>query len=141
MSISTWIGPVLIVLVTWGLVGVLQKLCTNYISAESALVWWFVGSLLLLPWLLPDQPVLSYSTKAITWALISGFFNALGCLVLLAAMKSGGKASIVATAAALYPLPVAIVTPLIFHESVTAVQAAGVVCALIGIVLLSAESA
>jgi uncharacterized membrane protein len=71
------------------------------------------------------------------WALMSGVLNALGAWALLAAMKSGGKASVVAPFAALYPLPVALVAPLVFHESITPIQGVGVLCALVAVVLLS----
>ena len=40
-----------IAIVLWGLVGLLQKLGTNRISASSLLVWLMVGFLVLLPWL------------------------------------------------------------------------------------------
>lgn len=64
-------------------------------------------------------------------------FNALGAWALFAAMKSGGKASIVAPLTALYPLVVVLVAPVILHESINLLQGAGVVCALIAVVLLS----
>ena len=137
MSLPLWIGPTIVVLISWGVVGILQKLCTNYISAESALIWWLVGCFLLQPWLYPGKSLFSFSTRSFEWGLLSGLFNALGCLALLAAMKSGGKASIVAPFAALYPLPVALVTPVIFHEPVTLLQGIGIVCALVAVVLLS----
>lgn len=40
-----------VVLLTWGLVGLLQKLSTNYLSAESAFVWLLIGYFVLEPWL------------------------------------------------------------------------------------------
>jgi transporter family protein len=70
-------------------------------------------------------------------ALLSGVFNALGAWAVFAAMKSGGKASIVSPLTALYPLVVVLLAPLILHESITLLQAAGVICALTAVVLLS----
>jgi len=137
MHLPPWFWFTILVLAAWGSVGLLQKLCTNYISAESALIWWWVGCLLLQPWLYPGTSLFVFSTRSLMWALMSGVLNALGAWALLAAMKSGGKASVVAPFAALYPLPVALVAPLIFHESITALQGVGVLCALVAVVLLS----
>jgi transporter family protein len=55
-------------------------------------------------------------------------------------MKSGGKASIVTPFTALYPLVVVFLAPLVLHESITILQGVGIVCALIAVVLLSAET-
>jgi len=55
-------------------------------------------------------------------------------------MKVSGKASIVSPFCALYPLPVVFLALFVFHEKVTLIQAIGVVCALIAVVLLSREA-
>jgi transporter family protein len=138
MHVSSWIFFGVIVLVSWGIVGMLQKLSTNYLSAESALVWLVVGFLLMEPFLYPGRALFSYSARSLAWALGGGFLNALGAWALLAAMKSGGKASIVAPLTALYPLVVVLAAPLVLHESITRVQGAGVFFALAAVVLLSA---
>jgi transporter family protein len=133
-----WIWFVVVTLLTWGVVGLLQKLSTNYISAESSLVWLVVGFMLLEPLLYPGQAVFHYSRWNLGWALLSGVLNALGAWALFAAMKSGGRASIVAPLTALYPLIVIVLAPFILHESITRAQIVGVLCSLIAVVLLSA---
>jgi transporter family protein len=137
MHLPPWFWYAAVVLVAWGVVGLLQKLSTNYISAESSLIWLVVGFLVLQPFLYPGRVLFSYSTRSLGWALLSGVFNALGAWALFAAMKSGGKASIVAPLTALYPLVVVLVAPIILHESINLLQGAGVACALIAVVLLS----
>jgi transporter family protein len=138
MHLPPWFWYAVVVLVAWGVVGLLQKLSTNYISAESSLIWLVVGFLVLQPFLYPGRAVFTYSTRGVSWALLSGVFNALGAWALFAAMKSGGKASIVAPLTALYPLAVVLVAPIILHESINLLQGAGVICGLIAVVLLSA---
>ncbi|MGC1359608.1 MAG: DMT family transporter [Silvibacterium sp.] len=138
MHVPPWFWYAVVTLVAWGIVGLLQKLSTNYISAESSLIWLVVGFLLLEPLLYPGKAVLHYSAWNLTWALLSGVLNAVGAWALFAAMKSGGKASIVAPLTALYPLVVIMLVPFILHESITRLQVVGVVCALIAVVLLSA---
>jgi bacterial/archaeal transporter family protein len=137
MHVPPWFWYAMIVLVCWGIVGVLQKLSTNYISAESSLIWLVVGFLVLQPLLYPGRAVVRYSTHNLVWALLSGLFNALGAWALFAAMKSGGKASIVSPLTALYPLVVVLVAPLVLRESVTILQGVGVFCALVAVVCLS----
>jgi transporter family protein len=137
MNIPPWFGPAVVVLVTWGIAGLLQKLSTNHLSAETALVWLVVGFFLLDPWLYPQESIFMYSSRSLVFALLSSLLNALGAWALLAAMKHGGKASIVVPFTALYPLVTVSLAPLLLHESITPQQGAGVVCALIAVVLLS----
>jgi bacterial/archaeal transporter family protein len=137
MEIPLWFGPATVVLITWGIAGLLQKLSTNHISAETALVWLTVGFFLLDPWLYPQESILTYSSRSLVFALLSSLLNALGGWALLAAMKHGGRASIVVPFTALYPLVTVSLAPLLLHESITLSQGAGVACALIAVVFLS----
>jgi transporter family protein len=137
MHMPPWFWYTVITLVSWGIVGLLQKLSTNYISAESSLVWLVVGFLLLQPFFYPGAAVFHYSRLNLTWALLSGVLNALGAWALFIAMKSGGKASIVSPVTALYPLVVIVLVPFILHEPITRLQIVGVFSALIAVVLLS----
>ena len=138
MHVPPWFWFALVTLLSWGIAGLLQKLSTNHISAESSLIWLVVGFLLLEPFFYPGKSVLTYSAANLTWALLSGVLNALGAWALFAALKSGGKASIVAPVTALYPLVVIALVPFVLKESITTLQVAGVICSLIAIVLLSA---
>jgi transporter family protein len=137
MHLPYWFWFALVVLICWGVVGLLQKLSTNYLSAEWALVWLAVGLSVLQPWLYPGKMLFAYSTRNVGWALVSGIFSALGAWALLAAMKSGGKASVVGPFTALYPVLVVFAAPIVLHESINFLQGVGVLCALIAVVLLS----
>lgn len=137
MIFPIWFGLAVVVLISWGIAGLLQKLSTNHLSAETALLGLVVGFFLLDPWLFPKESIWLYSSRSLVVALISSLLNALGAWALLAAMKSGGKASIVVPFTALYPLVTVALAPWVLHESITPLQGAGVVCALIAVVLLS----
>lgn len=137
MHIPPWFWYAVIVLVAWGVVGLFQKLTTNYISAESTLVWLVLGFLLFEPFVYPGPALFTYSTRSVVYGLVCGLLNIVGAWALFAAMKSGGKASIVAPFTALYPVIVVAAAPLVLHESVTRLQGAGIICALIAVVLLS----
>lgn len=140
MHVAPWFWFAVVTLLAWGVVGLLQKLSTNYISAESSLIWLVVGFLLLEPLFYPGRVIFGYGKWNLAWALLSGLLNALGAWALFAAMKSGGKASIVSPLTALYPLVVTLLVPFILHESITLLQLVGVGCALIAVVLFSAGS-
>lgn len=136
-SLPPWFFFAAVILLSWGVVGLLQKLSTNHLSAESALIWLVVGFLLLQPLFYTGKAILDFPVTSLTWALLSGVLNALGAWALLAAMSNGGKASIVSPFTALYPLVVVFLAPLVLHESITLLQGVGVFCALAAVVLLS----
>jgi bacterial/archaeal transporter family protein len=137
MHVPPWFWFAVVTLLAWGVAGILQKLATNHISAESSLIWLVVGFILLEPLLYPGHRVFDYSRRNLMWALLSGVLNALGAWALFSAMKEGGKASIVAPLTALYPLVVVIVAPFLLRESITYLQMIGVFCALGAVVLLA----
>jgi bacterial/archaeal transporter family protein len=137
MHIPSWFIFVAVVLLFWGACGIFQKLATNRISAESSLIWLILGFLILEPFVYPGPALWHYSRTNIMWGLLSGVLSNLGAWGLYAAMKSGGKASIVAPICALYPVVVVFLAPLILHESITRTQGLGVVCGLMAVVFLS----
>ena len=85
----------LAVLISWGVVGIFQKISTNHISAESLMILLIIGSFAIQPFVLPRQPLSSYSNNAILFGLLSGVLSNLGAWGLFEAMKLGGSASIV----------------------------------------------
>lgn len=136
--LPAWFWFAVVILISWGIVGLLQKLSTNYLSAEAALIWLVVGFVILLPLLYPGPSLFNHSDLSLALALLSGALNAVGAWALLAAMKHGGKASVVAPVTALYPLVVVMAAPVIFHESISPLQGLGVVSALTAVILLAA---
>ncbi len=138
MHIPPWLWYSIITLVAWGVVGLLQKLSTNHISAESSLIWLVVGFVILEPFFYGGVAMLHYSRLNLAYAILSGLLNAVGAWALFASLKSGGKASIVSPLTALYPVVVISFVPLILHESVRPLQWLGVGFALLAVVLLSA---
>ena len=137
MHFPPWFWLAAVVLITWGIVGLLQKLSTNFLSAESALIWLVAGYFVLLPWLYPGKSVLSYPARDLVYALLSAGLNTVGAWALLAAMKAGGKASIIVPLTALYPIIVVLSAPVILGETITRLQGAGIACALVAVFLLS----
>ncbi len=137
MHLPPWFWIAMVPLISWGIVGLLQKLSTNHLSAEWSVVWWCVGMFLVAPFVYTGADMLKYPARGLVWALLSGAFNALGAWALFAALRNGGKASIVSPFAALYPVVVVFLAPIILRESISLLQGLGVVCALVAVVLLS----
>ncbi len=132
-----WVVYSIVVLISWGILGVFQKLSTDRISPESTLFWMIVGFAIFLPFIYPGARLFTYSTHAIIYGLLSGFLSNIGAFGLYAAMRNGGKASVVVPIVSLYPAVVIVVAPFLLHETMTATQGAGAVCALVSVVLLS----
>jgi len=137
LQLPLWFLPTAVVLGAWGAAGIFQKIATNYISAESTLIWQTVGFFLLLPPVYPAEPLSTFSDLGLTYGLLGGALTNLGCWFLFCALKNGGKVSIVAPFTALYPLLVVLAAPFILNESITLLQGMGVFFALVAIVLLS----
>ncbi len=137
MHLAPWLLYTMLALACFGIVGFLQKLSTDRVSAEAALVWLIVGFGLLLPFIYTGPSMFQYPARSIGYVVAGGLLNALGSWALLAAMKNGGKASIVVPMTAVYPLLVCVVAPLLLHEQLTCTQGAGVALGLAAILLLA----
>jgi transporter family protein len=137
MHLAPWLIFTILALLCFGVVGLLQKLSTDLVSAESALIWLIVGFLLLQPILYPGRSLWTYSLRSLIFVFAAGVLNAMGSWAILAAMKSGGKASVVVPVTAVYPIIVCVVAPFLLHEHITRLQGIGIVCGLGAILLLA----
>jgi uncharacterized membrane protein len=91
---APWFWFTVATLLAESIVGLLQKLLTNHISAESTLIWLVVGCVLLEPSFYPGRTVFAYYKSNVVWALLGGLLNTLGAWALFTALKCGGKASL-----------------------------------------------
>lgn len=127
-------------IVLWGITGVVQKAATNHTSARGTAIWFLAAFLPMAGLILMVQPLESeISTRTWTLAVLMGFTLALGNLTILLAFASGGKASVIAPLAGLYPLvsiPIAIIA---FGERLVGREVAAIVLALGAVILLSLQ--
>jgi bacterial/archaeal transporter family protein len=137
MHLPSWFWFTLLALICFGVVGLFQKLSTDAVSAESALIWLIAGFFLLQPFMYSGPSVFGYSLRSLAYVLLAGVCNGLGSWAVLAAMKHGGKASIVVPLTATYPMVVVLFAPMILHERISVLQGIGVLCGAGGIFLLS----
>lgn len=134
---DNWLLTALISLVIYGFWGFFPKLAVTYISPQSALIYEVAGAAvvgLLTLSLVQFQP--DTHPKGIFFAVLTGIAGMLGTLFYFAA-ASRGKIAVVVSITALYPLFTILYAALFLREPVTLKQLAGMVLALIAIVLLS----
>ncbi len=136
---SGWVAFSLVAVGFWGIMGLLQKMTTNYISADSVLIWDRVGYLVLLPWLLGTTYLNNMGPRDILIGTLVGITNSLGAWFLYASLESGAKASIAVPLTSLYPLLTVFLAVLFLGEKPKPLQWVGISLALVAGVLMSRE--
>jgi uncharacterized membrane protein len=139
--LTRWILLPLSAILLWGVTGLMQKAATNDVTARVTAIWFLAAFIPVAVVILFTQS-LPTGLDAKTWLLtiLLGFTLALGNYTLMQAFASGGKASIIAPLAGLYPLvsiPIALVG---FGERLAWRETSGVVLALFAVLLLSLQS-
>lgn len=138
--VPTWMWFAAIALVFWGITGITQKLATNRISSALSFVWFAYAMIAISAVLAVVTPIHWHLTgKIAAAAIVGGTLNGLGALTSFTALESGGKASVVISLIALYPLVTVAIAVTILHEHITAAQAGGVALAIVAAILLSLE--
>lgn len=138
---SAWLLMALVPIVLWGICGLMQKMATDHISGRSSAIWFLLSFLPVAAWIVVFDP-LPTEIHGKTWGLgiAMGFTLALGNLTILLAFSSGGKASVIAPLAGLYPvvsIPIAIFA---LGERIGWRECLGIAMALAAVVLLSFQS-
>lgn len=128
-------------LVLWGVTGVTQKLSTNRISSERSFLWfcWAMVALSIIVLVLA-RPHWKLGAVVVACSIAGGILNGLGAWTSFCALESGGKASIVISLIALYPLLTIVLAVALLGERLTWMQSAGAVLAIAAAILLSVES-
>ena len=134
-----WMHFSLLAIVLWGIVGLLQKLGTNRISATSLLIWLTVGFIVLLPLFMHDVSLVGLGGRGILVGILGGILNGLGSWFLFASLEKGAKASVAVPLTALYPLVTVVLATVFLAETLTGLQWIGVLLALLSGAMLSYE--
>lgn len=134
---KTWIIPICITFVLWGIQGFVAKLTTQYINPMSALLYNIVGAFIVgivILYLLNFSPQIH--AKGIALAVFMGTLGILGALGMLYAMRQG-KVSVVTVISALYPLVSILLAYFILKEPITLKEGVGIAFALVAMVLFA----
>jgi bacterial/archaeal transporter family protein len=135
-----WLAYSLLVIVLWGVVGLLQKLGTNRVSANSLLIWLMAGYVLLIPWLLSTTRLSDLTPLDTIIGTFAGITNGLGAWYLFASLESGAKASVAIPLTALNPLLTILLAMIFLSERLTALQWVGIILAITAGVMISYET-
>lgn len=138
--VPTWMWFAGIALLFWGITGVTQKLATNRISSALSFIWFAYAMIAISAVLAVVVPIHWHMTQKIAAAaIVGGTLNGLGALTSFTALESGGKASVVISLIALYPLVTVALAVSVLHEHITSAQSVGIGTAIVAAILLSLE--
>jgi bacterial/archaeal transporter family protein len=124
----------------WGIMGLLQKLSTNWISADSVFIWSRVGYLPVLAWLLVTTSLHNLSLEDVGLGILVGLTNGLGAWYLYASLENGAQASVAVPLTSLYPLLTVLLAVGFLREHPKPLQWVGIGVAIVAGVLMSFES-
>jgi drug/metabolite transporter (DMT)-like permease len=138
--LSRWLAYSLAPIVLWGVAGLLQKMCTNDLSAERSTCWFLGGFVVISAALLLTQPMgWRLGVGAWAWGVALGLLLGLGNLALLAAFASQGKASVITPLSGLYPLVTVPLAVGLLGEKVGGREALAILLSLLAVVALAFE--
>ena len=135
-----WLMLSLVAMVLWGIVGLLQKVTTNRISADAVLIWDRIGYVVILPLLVIHTHLTNLGPKDMIIGTLDGITNSLGALFLYMSLESGAKASIAVPLTALYPLLTVLLAVALLGERVSPLHWVGIILAVVAAVLMSLET-
>jgi drug/metabolite transporter (DMT)-like permease len=139
--VSPWLLFALVPIALWGICGLMQKMSTNDVSGRTSAIWFLLSFVPVAALILLYDPLVG-GVSSLAWLLAAavGFTLAVGNLTILLAFSSGGKASIIAPLAGLYPLVSIPLATWYFGEAIGWRELLGISCALAAVVMLSAQS-
>lgn len=134
---STPVLFALIATVSWGIWAFFAKLAGRTLQAEvTVVVTYLVGALLGACYIALQSGLPSVPSGGLKFAVVSGIFFGIGGLSYYHALR-GGSATVTTTVAALYFVVTAILAVILLGEHLPKQQIAGIVLAVIAVVLLS----
>jgi bacterial/archaeal transporter family protein len=137
---ADWLMLSLVAMVLWGIVGLLQKVTTNRISADAVLIWDRLGYVVILPLLAVNTHIGNLGPKDVFIGTLDGITNSLGALFLYMSLESGAKASIAVPLTALYPLLTVLLAVVLLGERVKPLHWVGIIVAIAAGILMSFET-
>jgi len=134
---NNWFPPSIACLILWGVWGFFPKLATRYLPPGSVFIYQALGTLVVIFFVLISinfRP--EVHPRGIIFSILAGLAAALGTVFFLLALAKG-KASVVVTMTALYPLITLLLSAIFLKETLTLKQALGVLFSLAALLLFS----
>lgn len=141
-GLDAWLFYSLVTILLWGAWGLVSKLASEGIDANTNQVYFTLGLLPLILMMLRSPRLKGGAQRrsGIRWAFLTGILGGTGNIAFFHALVIGGKASIVIPVTALFPLVTVILATLFLHERMGRAQKVGLVLALVAIYILSRPS-
>jgi transporter family protein len=138
-GMPAWLVYSLLTIVLWGVWGVLSKVVSSAVDANTNQVFFALGLLPIIAIVLRSQRLSQGTNRrtGMTWAFFTGILGGLGNVAFFQALEAGGKASIVVPATALFPVVTVLLAVTVLRERLGKLQIAGLALTLIAIYLLS----
>jgi bacterial/archaeal transporter family protein len=138
-GMHAWLFYSLLTVVLWGVWGVVSKIASDRIDADTNQIYFTLG---LLPVALASfgslgAPGGEGRKAGIRWAFLTGILAGAGNMAFFHALAIGGRASIVIPVTALFPIVTVILATTFLRERMGTAQKIGLVLALVAIYLLS----
>ncbi len=134
---TDWVVTAILALLFWGGWGFFQKLATNLMPPKSVYLFTVSGAFITAFLVLISLHFsVEVNPKGMSFALIAGLLGSIGGLCFVHSV-SRGKASVVITMTALYPLVTIILSFLFLRETFTLKQGVGIVFALLAMLFLA----
>jgi bacterial/archaeal transporter family protein len=134
---ADWLLYSLLSLVTYGVVGLVQKLTTNRISADTALVCYSLGYLVLFPVFWSHAEMATVKPGGVGLGLLLGLSARSGEWFLFKSFQHGGPASIVVPLTYTYPLITLVLGVALLGERLSPVKWIGIAFAVTAAILMA----
>jgi transporter family protein len=138
--VKEWALYSALALLAWGLWAFLPKLALGFLDPKTAFMFEVIGGAITGAFLvLILQPQLeAVEIRGIIPAILTGMLGYIGLLCFMYAIREG-KICVVAPLTALYPVVTLALAMIFLKEKINIVQFAGIILALISVVLISYE--
>jgi len=135
---QAWLPHSVISLILWGVWGVVLKYSNNFYNTVTTYYLSAIGSFATatILTLIMMNDFNANPLKHMRYPLMAGFYGTLGYWFMVKVLEQG-KANIVFTVTAVYPIITLALSILILSEKLTLTQIIGILMAVLGIVLMS----
>jgi transporter family protein len=140
LGMPRWLAFSLLTILVWGAWGVISKVASEGVDANTNQIFFTFGLLPLIAivWRSPRNGGGGAGRRTgLAWAFLTGILGGTGNIAFFHALVMGGKASIVSPVTALFPLVTVILAVTFLHERLGTAQKIGLALALVAIYLLS----
>jgi bacterial/archaeal transporter family protein len=143
LALPRWLVFSLLTIGCWGAWGVVSKLASDDVDANTNQLLFTLGLLPLIAVALRSSRLAAGAgdvrRAGIGWAFLTGILGGTGNIAFFRALVVGGQASIVVPVTALFPLVTVILALVFLRERLGLLQKIGLALALVAIYLISLE--